>query len=792
MVFSWEKVNPDGAVDPLPLPFSIIDEVIEDVLEAVGEQVDAIEKRKRCAEYEFSLQEAGPSSFVQVPGRIACAYVEPRGTARMAVGTSQGEALLVDTRKGEVVAHAHPFPESEPVTCVSLCSESAYQEIFAGPGIDAPTLPSPPLKLFAAGVNTPKILVYDIQKEAYGILLKPACAIQLPKPEETEETEVDRPVIEQLHTRGVYGGVHVVALLPDRTVRVFLCPLGEPDLEDEANVVLDTPIAEGDEDDEEAEHEAGGPEEEFAQAPQVNTAMFSLSLTQLAPMRHLPMPELDTITLMVFSPRPRDGAYGVGVSAGQVPTLCFSSSVESNAVLAHFIPPPTPLAAPAGLELDELLMKEIPKHGVLPDPEFTKKLQPRRRWSMPAKTSATAVSPNGGIFAIGGCQGSLALVNTATGPSLRTMLPGHYGAINALNFHRDRILVSVGADCYVHQYCMQTDTLLARHLSSPPPEPAVVLGATACQTMPLAVTLDSEGSLRLWDLKRGCKIARMSCEGPIDDPKQKADTEEDPEATVKPVIKLEQDETPKLLLSTATAFCAICMSMGANEEHVEVEGGAEDEGAEAPEADAEGAHSPAEAQDRSWLVFFDQVQVLKKLFPSLPKGDVAKSFEALSKEELAKLQPQGVPSTMEKATLLSKKKPPEDPAARARSPPSKPTKTRLMSRSRSKLDTSNIMIMKLTAENLRKFAAAQAAQQEAAGGAKKVASSFGSAGFARSATLNTADRQKAEEAILPHGVPKNWQVSVRKHLKKALTGKDTRQSRIQKRIDQLKKEVGGE
>eukprot|EP00913_Durusdinium_trenchii_P029823 g27947.t1 len=363
---------------------------------------------------------------------------------------------------------------------------------------------------------------------------------------------------------------------------------------------------------------------------------------------------------------------------------------------------------------------------------------------------------------------------------------------------------------------MQTDTLLARHLSSPPPEPAVVLGATACQTMPLAVTLDSEGSLRLWDLKRGCKIARMSCEGPIDDPKQKADTEEDPEATVKPVIKLEQDETPKLLLSTATAFCAICMSMGANEEHVEVEGGAEDEGAEAPEADAEG-HRKARAlvilvalagqehtallklrhntenpysskqnlfsnlDGRTDLGLFSSikalalrispsanetfrvlrpVQVLKKLFPSLPKGDVAKSFEALSKEELAKLQPQGVPSTMEKATLLSKKKPPEDPAARAPGCLYFPThlpRTRLMSRSRSKLDTSNIMIMKLTAENLRKFAAAQAAQQEAAGGAKKVASSFGSAGFARSATLNTADRQKAEEAILPHGVPKNWQ-----------------------------------
>ena len=69
----------------------------------------------------------------------------------------------------------------------------------------------------------------------------------------------------------------VIALLPDKTVRrnprvdpkpkwfrgnfsqwkrldlgVYLTPLGEPDLDEEANVVLDTPIAEGDEDEEEA------------------------------------------------------------------------------------------------------------------------------------------------------------------------------------------------------------------------------------------------------------------------------------------------------------------------------------------------------------------------------------------------------------------------------------------------------------------------------------------------------------------------------------------------------------
>lgn len=414
---------------------------------------------------------------------------------------------------------------------------------------------------------------------------------------------------------------------------------------------------------------------------------------------------------------------------------------------------------------------------------------------MPAKTSAVAVAPNGGIFAVGGCQGSLALVNTAGGPSLRTMLPGHYGAINALTFHRDKILVSVGADCFVHQYCMQTDTLLARHLSSPPPEPVVVLGASACQAMSLAMTLDSEGSLRLWDIKRGGKIARMTCESSPEEPKatEPAENEDGEGTTPKPVIKLEQDETPKLLLATASSFCAICMSMGAEDPP--------DPGPDPENPDVDGAEAspdgeegdPGAQQDRSWLVFFDQVSVLKKLFPTLaPKGDLTKAFEALSKEELSKLQPQGELSTMEKAVALSKKKPPEDPNRSALQTAKTKDRTRLTSRGRSgKLDTSNIMIAKLTAENLRKFAAAQAAQQEATGGAKK-ASSFGSGGFARSATLKTADRQKADEAITPHGVPRNWQVSVRKQLRKGLSGKDTRQARIQKRLDQLKKEVGGE
>ncbi|CAJ1359683.1 unnamed protein product [Effrenium voratum] len=46
--------------------------------------------------------------------------------------------------------------------------------------------------------------------------------------------------------------------------------------------------------------------------------------------------------------------------------------------------------------------------------------------------------------------------------------------------------------------------------------------------------------------------------------------------------------------------------------------------------------------------------------------------------------------------------------------------------------------------------------------------------------------------IKQEGAPRLSQVNVRKQLRKGLSGKDTRQTKIQKRLDQLKKEVGGE
>ncbi|CAE7244839.1 unnamed protein product, partial [Symbiodinium natans] len=99
------------------------------------------------------------------------------------------------------------------------------------------------------------------------------------------------------------------------------------------------------------------------------------------------------------------------------------------------------------------------------------------------------------------------------------------------------------------------------------------------------------------------------------------------------------DETPKLLLHTATGFCVICMSV---EQAADPELETEEPPPDGPidDGDGEGADE-AEAtlppsEDRSFLVFFDTAQMLKKLFPTLAakageKGDVTKLYEAISK-----------------------------------------------------------------------------------------------------------------------------------------------------------------
>ncbi|CAE8649939.1 unnamed protein product, partial [Polarella glacialis] len=267
-------------------------------------------------------------------------------------------------------------------------------------------------------------------------------------------------------------------------------------------------------------------------------------------------------------------------------------------------------------------------------------------------------------------------------------------------------------------------------------------------------------------------------------------------------IKPREDETPKLLLPTGSGFCVLCMadmdrSMAPPEDSVEVAG---EDGGDGGEA----GMSQLVGEERSWLVFFDQVNLIKRLFPPLAEraskagkaANVAQMFHALSKEELAKLQPQEDLSTMEKAVALSKKLPPPDPnAIRAAKLAAEAARLALASTRKGRrlqMEAPDIMIAKLTADNLRKYDAAQKVQAQMDGTATKkagpgVSSSIGSAAFGKSSD-NTAARLAKLQGILPHAVPKNWQVAIKKDLKEEVAGKETRQNRMRKRMEQLRRE----
>jgi len=170
------------------------------------------------------------------------------------------------------------------------------------------------------------------------------------------------------------------------------------------------------------------------------------------------------------------------------------------------------------------------------------------------------------------------LVNTAAGPSLRKTLPGHYSEVAALSFHKDHLLVSVGVDAWVHHYCMNTDTLLFRCLFSAPPSPPPAADICASPSALLSLSVDVKGNLRLFDLQRGKKIARLLCQDETGDPAE-AET-----------------NMPVRITATSAAFCVVCEDLGSRS------------------AIGEG-EMPGE--ERSQLMLFDFASVLCHLYPGI-------------------------------------------------------------------------------------------------------------------------------------------------------------------------------
>merc|ERR1712216_210049 len=110
-----------------------------------------------------------------------------------------------------------------------------------------------------------------------------------------EEPIVRPPAVEQLHVKGARGAIWVIALLWDRTIRAYLCPLGEPEnaVQAKPDSMVDIP------EEQEFEREISNPEagQEFANVPTIATAMYVISLPSMVAMQGLPEPSLDRLTL---------------------------------------------------------------------------------------------------------------------------------------------------------------------------------------------------------------------------------------------------------------------------------------------------------------------------------------------------------------------------------------------------------------------------------------------------------------------------------------------------------------
>lgn len=516
MAASWVKVNPDEAFDSLPQPYRSINDILNEILDAVGEQIDAIAGRRRSAEYEFALRHVPPTASLTVVGGITCAHAEQKHSGRLVLGTSHGEVVLVDTAKQQIEAQMQACGEEEAVHRIALVSDGMMHPLLPAPPTTGDQPASAPprrvsTKVVVAGSRSPRIRLLELRKDQYGTSMNLYCEIRVSdEPTSADATDEGvaaseiRTPVEQLHVRGTYGGLWVVALLNDRSVRCYLCPLAghESNKDTRDTNVAERPIIE---EDEEQEEQETGQLLDSEDTVQICTPTYCIALGSLATMPGYPEPNSSELTLSVFSLHPDAVTRTCWL---QVPTYCFVTSRKSNVIQCYGMRAIGPTLGAPGRSVETILTEVAPQYQDFKEPDESKTLEPLRRWSLPAKMSAVAVSPNGGIYAVGDLGGAIALASTAAGPALDTMLPGHYATVRALAFHGSQVLVSAGEDAWVHHYCMKTHSILARNLCTPPPTPPPVSRIAVSQAMPLAFTLDVGGHLRLIDLKRGCKIAR--------------------------------------------------------------------------------------------------------------------------------------------------------------------------------------------------------------------------------------------------------------------------------------------
>ncbi|CAK0892101.1 unnamed protein product [Prorocentrum cordatum] len=375
----------------------------------------------------------------------------------------------------------------------------------------------------------------------------------------------------------------------------------------------------------------------------------------------------------------------------------------------------------------------------------------------------------------------------AAGPALGTMLSGHYASVASMAFHRREVLVTVGADSWVHHYCMHSDTCLFRFLCSPPPTPPPATAVVASQALPLAVSLDAAGGLKLLDVRRGHKIAQLlSVDG----------AEGDPAAW--PCVA-----QPRQVFCSSAGFLALC------------EPSLPPDAEAAAEAEAARGDEAAKGEEKCALAFFDQSSLLKGLFPGLAARVGAESDEALlaqlfssfSADELhtrhdppathggPSLRPPGGDAIQQRASTN---------AGSSRGPSRSPTRSRAGaepdvvktasgasadsrgSSQRPRFDSAAAAPL-LTAENLRSIGRGSVRTRDSA--------TLSRALTASSSYLTSGQDDAARFLLFAldegHAHPEDWQAPVLRCLRGGLADRERRQKRMAKRMEQLKKEVAG-
>jgi len=787
------NANPDNAADRLPQPYRFVAKVLDEVLERIGEQIDGIEKKRRSEEYEFTLVPVSAISSQNIVGKVTCMHSAARGFNKIVVGTNQGQVVLMDCKDRRIAAQKYPFGE-EAITHVSISTGTSYRFHATSDSQETGLKPCP--KLAVAGALTSSVLVYDISKESYGTALKPLCTVKVPVQEvDTESDRAPPSPVTQMTALGTIGGLWVIVLQPDRHYRIYLCPSGPPETRGQAqeSTLLDKTIHE--------DEESGGQpaqETEFENVEVIQTPLYQFELPGMAPLPGLPEPPIEGILSSAFTIRPSKR----GPLPQPIPAVFLVGSTESNTFYHYSLQLPNPPKAVAE-DIDLLLKEQEPALGTLKQPEEgeTKTLLAQRRWMLPAKTTVIAQSQNGAVFAVGGVDGSIAFFNTASGPSLKTMLQGHYGAVSAMSFHGAKVLITVGRDSWIHHYSVESQTLSFRCLLSPPPEPPAAIRVVAAPTTPVALALDEKGNLRLMDLRIGRKLAKLTCA----DADAAADGSQD------------QELIPDRILASACGFCVLC-SRRAGMTGTDFA----DDGTE---------------PDHEDMYFFDQKTMLCQLFP----GIEARLNEDMCAEELfEKLNPDQMANAPRDANAIGEGEgSPISPgggsgaAHRKRSTflggsGKRGTRTSVSSLSRQKSVTNDSLSntqktddegsSQATAEKRRTsglggsgarvslveapslILPAQGGEAEAGGdqvtSARLTAANLqqhtskkagGDIGVPAGGREMDEDGVAAEEVL--KSIPDNWQVSVHTYLRRGLSEKLGRQSRITRRMEYLRKEL---